>query len=250
MTGIKSRVPFTPQNPYRKRRPATQKIIFLSLEGSVTEEEYFQHVSDVFSEIKSRVQFISVAEDAVYTAPSHRTPEQNAMLSRVRPKQLAERIGKFKQERDSYYEFSKHPEDEFWIVTDVDENWGLWKEEWEECVRLCQKEGYQYAVSNPFFEMWLLLHHSDPTKEDRAFAVTADHPYERTTHFARRLDALGAPLKKKKSIRAQDYPAEKIVLAVERARSLHKDKQDLCPKYFATTVYLLIEKILDILPRK
>ena len=38
---LKSRVPFTPQNPYRVIRPKTSKIIFLSCEGSVTEEEYF-----------------------------------------------------------------------------------------------------------------------------------------------------------------------------------------------------------------
>lgn len=250
MTGIKSRVPFTAQNPYRRKRPASSKIIFLSLEGSVTEEEYFRHISDVFSEVRSKIQFISVAEDAVYTPVPHRTPEQNAMLSRVRPKQLAERIGRFKQEKNTIYEFSKYPEDEFWIVTDVDENWGLWKEEWESCVQLCQEEGYQYAVSNPFFEAWLLLHHSEATQEDQAFAVTAGHVYEPTNHFAQRLHALGAPLKKKKHIRSQDYPAEKIFLAVERAKALHRKKEDLSPNYFATTVYLLVEKILALLPQK
>lgn len=66
---LKSRVPFTPQNPYRVVRPKTNKIIFLSCEGSVTEEEYFDLVSNIFSEIKSKIQFISVAEDAVFTAP-------------------------------------------------------------------------------------------------------------------------------------------------------------------------------------
>lgn len=69
MTLLKSRVPFTPQNPYRTVRPKTSKIIFLSCEGSVTEEEYFGLISDIYSGIKSKIQFISVAEDAVFTAP-------------------------------------------------------------------------------------------------------------------------------------------------------------------------------------
>lgn len=59
---LKSRIPFTPQNPYRMLRPKTSKIIFLSCEGSVTEEEYFNLISDIYSEIKSKIQFISVAE--------------------------------------------------------------------------------------------------------------------------------------------------------------------------------------------
>ena len=42
-----SRIPFSVENPYRPVRPATSRIIFLSLEGSVTEEEYFERVSDI-----------------------------------------------------------------------------------------------------------------------------------------------------------------------------------------------------------
>ena len=120
---LKSRVPFTPQNPYRVVRPQTSKIIFLSCEGSVTEEEYFGLISDIYSGIKSRIQFISVAEDAVFTAPKCRTQEQVRLLSKVRPKHLVERIDQFKAEKDNIYQFEKYPEDEFWILTDVDQNW-------------------------------------------------------------------------------------------------------------------------------
>ena len=41
---------------------------------------------------------------------------------------------------------------------------------------------------------------------------------------------------------------EKIRMAVRRAEDLHVNKQDLCPRYFATTVYLLLRKIMDMLP--
>lgn len=253
---IKSRIPFTPQNPFRPLRPETSKIIFLSFEGSVTEEEYFSRISELYSEIKHRIQFISVAEDAVHTVPKRRTPEQIKMLSKGRPKQLVERIDQFKIEKNDSYEFSKYPDDEFWIVTDVDNNWSDTEisdgktllDEWREAIALCEERGYAYAVSNPFFEIWLLLHHDEASDEDKAFAVTNTHAYEKTDYFRKRLDALGAALKDKKHIAFADYNTENVKLAVARAAALHRDKRDLCPSYFATTVYLLLNKMMEMLP--
>ena len=255
---IQSRVPFTPQNPYRTKRPSTSKIIFLSCEGSVTEEEYFKCISDIFSVVKSKIQFISVAEDAVQTKPKFRTPDQEILLSKVRPKHLVERIEAFIQDKNEIYQFSEYPDDEFWIVTDVDKNWSdeiidsqnakTYKDEWNEAIETCQEKGYFYAVSNPFFEIWLLLHHDCPDEEDKKYAVTDDHEYEPTSHFRERLACLNAQLKNQKHINFSDYTEEKIKLAIQRAEQLHICKEDLCPKYFATTVYLLLQKIIELLP--
>ena len=253
---LRSRVPFTTQRPYRSSRPETSKIIFLSCEGSVTEEEYFiELIPSIYSEIKSKIQFVSVAEDAARTDPRYRTPEQKKILSKTRPKQLVERIEQFKAEKDNIYQFKEYPEDEFWIITDVDQNWSekiidaehekSYKDEWNDAIAECKEKGYHYAVSNPFFEMWLLLPHDEPSETDKSFAVSDGHPYEKTSHFRIRLSELGAPLKKDKHIKASDYNDEKIKLAVQRAEKLHIDKSDLCPRYFATTVYLLLEKIFE-----
>lgn len=225
-----SRIPFSVENPYRPVRPATSRIIFLSLEGSVTEEEYFERVSDTYSEIRSRIQFISVAEDAVHTKPKFRTAEQAKMLSKARPKQLVERIEQFILEKNDIYQFSQYPD------------------EWNEAISVCEEKGYGYAVSNPFFEIWLLLHHDVPNEEDKAFAVTDMHEYEKTAHFRERLRELHAPLRSDKHIELTDYDDEKIRMAVRRAEDLHVNKQDLCPRYFATTIYLLLRKIMDMLP--
>lgn len=255
---ITRRIPFSAQNPYRPRRPQTSKIIFLSFEGSVTEEEYFEGVSNLFSEIKSKIQFVSVAEDAVHTDPKCRTDDQKLLLTKARPIQLVKRIDRFKEEKNDIYQFSEYPDDEFWIVTDVDQNWSnqiinaqngkTYKNEWDDAIAECQEKGYSYAISNPFFEIWLLLHHDSPSEEDKAFGVSDEHTYEKTDHFRTRLASLNAPLKKKKHINFSDYSDEKIRMAVHRAEQLHTDKQDLCPKYFATTVYLLLQKILAMLP--
>lgn len=241
--------------PYRTEKRISGKIIFLSLEGSATEEEYFKRVSEIYSGIQNKIRFISVAEDAVRTKPKKRTQEQQSMLSKVRPKQLVERIEQFKEEKETQYQFSLYPEDEFWIVTDVDNNWSddyinpkeekRYREEWQEAKEMCESKGYGYAISNPFFEVWLLLHHDDPRDEDKVFAVTEAHPYQKTSHFRDRLCELGAALKGKKHIQPLHYDESKIEKAIERAKVLHIDK-DPYPLYFATTVYLLLEKIIHI----
>ena len=260
MPFIRSRIPFTPQMPYRSVRPTTSKIIFLSCEGSVTEEEYFAHISNIFSGIKSKIQFISVAEDAVHTDPKYRTNDQAMLLSKVRPRQLVERIDSFIREKEDIYQFSNYPEDEFWVITDVDNNWSddiidpngekTYRDEWNDAIATCEKKGYSYAISNPFFEIWLLLHQDFPTEEDKNFAISDNHAYEKTNHFRERLKSLNAPLtgQGRKHINSSDYSEEKVKIAVQRAEQLHLNKEDLCPKYFATTVYLLLQKIIDMLP--
>lgn len=214
----------------------------------------------MFSEIKSKIQFISVAEDAVHTNPKRRTSDQVKMLSKVRPKQLVERIDQFKLEKDDIYQFSKYQDDEFWIVADVDKNWSneiinpddskTYYDEWKEAITMCQEKKYGYAVSNPFFEIWLLLHHDISNDTDKSFAVTDAHEYAKTDHFRIRLRELGAPLKEKKHIDPLDYSVERVKTAINRAEMLHLDKNDMCPKYFATTVYILLKKVMDMLPQK
>ena len=255
-----SRFPFSPSNPYRTKRPATSKIIFIACEGSVTEEEYFDCVTNIYSEIKSKIRVISVSEDAVHTQHDYRTPEQNAELSKVRPKQLVERVEKFKIENKEKFQFDAYPEDEFWIITDVDKNWSedvielesgkTYKQEWLEAITLCQQHSYNYAISNPQFEMWLLLHYADPMDEDKNFAVTDTHSYESTAHYRIRLRELGAPLHDKKHIRYENFNDANIRAAIKRAEALHLSKEELCPKYFATTVYLILKKIIEMMPVK
>lgn len=259
MLTLHSRIKTSSPVPFRKKRPESAKLIFLSMEGCVTEEEYFRRVSSIFSDVETKIKFISVADEAVRTPPKFRTPEQRDMLCRVRPKQLVERIEKFKKQNGDY-EFEKYPEDEFWIVTDVDKNWSeekvspvdnkTLKEEWNEAIAECQRKRYHYAISNPFFEVWLLLHHDEPLEKDKSFAVSDTHSYEATDHFRTRLSELGVPLKDKKHINPSHYNDENIKIAIHRAEELHKDKEDLCPQYLATTVYLLLKKIVQMLPEE
>ena len=215
------------------------------MEGIITENEYFERISELFDHIKYKLEIISLTEDEYHTPAKLRTAEQNDTISRVRPLQLVDRIAAYKERNNDSYDFDNHPEDEFWIVCDVDENWSdLWIDEWNEAIRKCEELKYQYVISNPFFEIWLLLHHDNATDGDKSFAVTDSHEYEPTDHFRVRLKDLGAPLKAKKHIEKQHYTSENVRAATLRAANLHVDRADLTPHYFATTVYLLMEKLL------
>ena len=259
MPPITSRVGTGIISPYRTSKRVSSKIIFLSCEGRVTEENYIDLIARLFSEIESKIKLISVAEDAAHTPDKYKTAEQTSMLGKNRPIQLVERIDQFKRDREGTFQFSQYPEDEFWIVTDVDKNWSTevvpgsdgktYIEEWNEAIAMCQARNYGYAVSNPFFEMWLLLHHDDVNEDDKKFAITESHAYEPTTHFTERLRNLRVPLKSGKWITKEHYPIEKVDAAIARAQALHLDKTDLCPKYYATTVYLLLQKIKDMIPK-
>lgn len=236
--------PFSVEDPYRVKRPSTSKIIFLSCEGSVTEEEYIEVLSQIYDGVKGRVRLISVAEDEVHTSPKKRTKEQNQVLGKSKPWQLVERIDKFKIEKETIYEFSKYPEDEFWIISDVDDNLDIHKAEFENAIKECDEKGYKYAISNPFFEIWLLLHHDDVSEEDKKFAVTENHPYEPTNHFRKRLEEKNAPLKDHKHIQLEHYSAEKVKNAVDRAKKLMAGREEKIPSQYGTYVYKIMDEIL------
>lgn len=254
MNNLNSRV-ISDFSPFRKVVSRSTKFVFLSLEGAVTEEQYFKRVMELYPEKRSKIKFISVMEDIVSKKDKFRSEEERKRMGKTRFKQLVDRIEVFKQEKNDEYEFDKYSNDEFWVVSDVDDNWSSKPatpsdektriDEWNEGIKICDTKKYSYAISNPFFEAWLLLHHDEPTEEDKKYAVTSTHDYEKTSHFRERLDTLGAPMTNKKHINAEDYTLENIQIAVERAKVLHVNKNDLQPKYFASTVYLLLEKIIN-----
>lgn len=157
-----------------------------------------------------------------------------------------ERINKFKEKKDAKYEFSKYPEDEFWIASDVDDNLDNHKEEFENAIQEYEEKGYKYAISNPFFEIWLLLHHDEASEEDKKYAVTETHPYEATNHFRMRLTDKGAHLKEQKHLKLEHYSDEKVRLAVQRAKELVEGKDGKIPSGYGTYVYKIIEEILDV----
>ncbi|MFG3104825.1 RloB family protein [Streptomyces sp. NPDC048182] len=104
--------------------------------------------------------------------------------------------------------------DQVWCVVDVDEFPDL-----DEAVRLARRRRVEIAVSNPCFELWLLLHHADQRGWVRDYEALkrllgkyVDVPADKSVDFAR------------------DYGGERWKAAVERARVLAPEGTEHLPE--------------------
>lgn len=140
------------------------------------------------------------------------------------PKNMLTRLQKFLPEN------AKQPGDQIWFVLDVDR----WKRESIDELRdLCSTyDGWEVAISNPCFEVWLYFHFDDPRKANANSAKD----------FKRLLGSLHT------SGYAVEHFAPKISEAARNARQDDPTPTHDYPDQWATTkVYRLAEEMLKFL---
>ena len=129
-------------------------------------------------------------------------------------------------------------DDEFWVMLDTDHHFqpnhiaGT-----IQALKLAREAGFFLAVSNPCFELWLLLHHEELSPEVE-FAKPADVE-------ARLRQVLGGY--NKTSIKAEQFPFSSVPDAIRRARALESNPDDpvgLWPASIGTPVYRLMERVM------
>ncbi len=176
-------------------------MFVIAAEGSVTEEEYF----NLFNNDQAVVKVKCLKG-----------------TNRTSPAQVLKRLTNFLREQ------SLRKLDEAWVVVD--------KDQWAEADLYAlqawskKKENYGLAVSNPKFELWLILHFFSAEG-----ITTSRHCDEK--------------LKKKfpgfdKHIEGRQFTAKNIQSAIERAKELDQPRCKDWPKGPGTTVYKVVEKIL------
>ena len=251
-----SSVPFSPVRPKRR---TSDKLIFISCEGSVTEWEYFEKIINmVYNNISPKVKVINVLEEALKKRDNKRTIDEKKQVSKSNPKNLLEKMDAFKTEHKEEYDFQNHTQDEFWLIMDIDDHTSSTiidaegksnLDKWNEVLNQCRNKNYQFAVSNPFFELWLLLHFDEINEDDRIYAVNDSHPYEPTSHYRDRLSDLKVPLKQNKHINIQHYTKynkSAINNAISRAEFLDTESKCDYPTDLGSTVYKLLKSIAEI----
>ncbi len=119
--------------------------------------------------------------------------------------------------------------DEAWIVVDKDD----WTEDQlRELLRWAKKsENHGFALSNPNFEYWLLLHF----EEGKGIA----NSQECLTRLKRHLPNY------KKDIDSKKITLELIAKAVARAKQRDTSRSYDLPQIWSTSVYKLVEKIIN-----
>ncbi|MCA9709813.1 MAG: RloB domain-containing protein [Myxococcales bacterium] len=122
------------------------------------------------------------------------------------------------------------PMDERWLCLDVD-HWATGRHT-PNLARACKEAlevGYQLAVSNPAFEVWLLLHFGEEPESTQAACEA-------------RIRALTGSYDKTR-LRPERYTAPAVTQAIERARALDVDPTQRWPQAPGTHVYRLVERL-------
>lgn len=187
----------------RKHDRRSAKLFVIATEGQDTEKQYFE----MFGSRKVKVEVRATGDD-----------------NKSAPEYVIERLDKFKDK----YGISE--DDELWLVLDVDR----WVKR-DQLIAVCpqaRQKGYQLAISNPCFEIWLCLHFGDLLPEDRT-----------CKHFEIRLrNILGSYNKSNLDISAYKPNVES---AIERSRSLDLKPNEYWTSQLGTHVYKLVERILQ-----
>lgn len=202
-----------------------EKMFILSYEGNKSEKKYFEDFrkSEYFND-SGLIEIISL------NRPKNRGSDPIS-------------VKKLLQEAKKEYRF--RDTDEFWLIIDRD-NWEeIHNHNFDKLVEDCKKENnFFLAMSNPCFEIWLILHLKDINEfdHDEKKRILIN---EKTSGRKNYIDVVLGQIQgrgyNKKPNPEVFLPRTRI--AVNRAKSLDNAGQDY-PKHLGTHVYKLIEKLL------
>lgn len=203
----------------RSEGEKSARLIVIASEGVGTETIYFNAVKD--SLCARNVHMKILERDTTDSSP-------NIVLNQLRQFEA---------------EYSLDDDDELWMVIDKDR----WTEKTlSDVARQCHQSKYlNFAMSNPCFEIWLLLHLEDINEmdDDEREALKAN----------KRVSKRGDNWLKSRvrrhmgSYHETNYDTALLMTYVktarDRAEALDTDKKDRWPQTIGTRVYLLIDSI-------
>jgi hypothetical protein len=197
----------------RKKRPLDRKanpvrdasLVIIASEDRYAVRQYF----DFFE--STRIQFKVLETQDGRSAPEH-------VLNRL---------------NDYCNEFEIGEGDSFWIVCDCDH----WVEpnhiqNLTHVLQQCRQKGIQVALTNPCFDLWLLLHFADFPADD---SLTCDEVADRLRKAAGSYD--------KRKVYNLKIDDEKVSAAVKRAADQHPSPDEI-PTRPQTTVHLIIRSLV------
>jgi hypothetical protein len=182
-----------------------------------TEKQYFDAMAKFYSNPRVHVEVLDRLTEA--SSPRH----------------VLELLNAFKNE------YSLGREDELWVVIDLDR----WRDpKLSEVARLCAQKNYELAVSNPCFELWLLLHLKpldDYTDVELVDMLENRRVNSKRTWLERELVNVLGSYNKSAIDPTRFLPL--VDVAIARARELDVSPEHRWPNTLGTRVYLLAESI-------
>ncbi len=216
---MRSRNSFVRPEAFRDAR-----LIVIASEGKDTERIYFNALAKEYANPRVHVHILE-----------RRGEEQNNSS----PKHVLEQLKDYKSQYDL------EEDDELWLVVDKD-HWtdGMLSEVATECTH---NVSMHMALSNPCFEVWLLLHLENPmslSSEERKLWMKNTRKSKNTDPYlkVRLRHEMGAYHES-----AYDAPVliKHVETAIVRARELDNKPGDRWPQTLGTRVYLLAESVIN-----
>ena len=197
------------------------KLFIIATEGQRTEKVYF--------------------EGLFYQNPHPKTKIYLEVLSRLNsnssPRSVLKQLDDFKKE------YLLREGDELWMVIDRDrQSWEV--SEISEVAALIYQKNYHLALSNPAFEIWLLLHVKDLseyTEEEKGELFENKREGSRTRLEKELIKICGSY---KKSNPNLSHFLPHVNIAIERAEALVRNPKERWPNYLGTHVFKLVRKLV------
>ena len=210
----------------RERREAFRdaRLIVIASEGKDTERIYFKALAKEYTNPRVHVHILERSE-----------AEQNNSS----PEHVLKQLNNYKEQ------YALEADDELWLVID--------KDHWTEAMlsrvaTVCSQDDFMHmALSNPCFELWLLLHLEDAaslTPEEQMLWMENRRKSKNANPY------LKLRLRQKiGSYHESAYDALSLIAhvedAIERAKTLDKNPTDRWPQTLGTRVYLLAESVMN-----
>ena len=198
----------------------SSRLIVIAAEGRCTENIYFEAMKALLS--ASNVQVEVLKRDSNDSSPEN----------------------VYNQIHEFITEYNIYDDDELWVVVDRDK----WEMKMLKGVaRYCiQNTNLHFCLSNPCFELWLLLHLEDVSRygeeEKKRLSANRKNSKHGTTYLKKQLKALLG------SYTESNYDAYSLLaninVAIDRAEILDINPKDRWPQTIGTRAHLLAKSIM------
>ncbi|MBT3207360.1 MAG: RloB domain-containing protein [Bacteroidetes bacterium] len=195
-------------------------LISIASEGK-TEEQYFDGIHDLDSSEIIKVE---------------RLEKRDETDTKSHPNHVIDLL----DERKEYWIEHGIEANELWMVVDRDRQ-NVSKEQLNSIIDKCKLEGYNLALSNPTFELWLLLHLTDLQKYSLDGLINNDK-VNKTRRFIDKELSIILKGYNKKNLKFERFE-NGINDAIIRAKNMQVNNENLINE-LGTSVCLLIEKLI------
>ena len=199
------------------------QLCIIATEGQKTEIKYFSKLSNEFCPPRNKI----------YIEILPKLTSDSAPIAVIRM------LDEFKKD------YILRDDDELWMVIDRD------KQSWthaaiSQVARQCYQKDYFLALSNPAFEVWLLLHvkdFSEYTRDEIEELFQNKRNRSHRTRLEKELITICGSYNKKNPNLDHYFPY--IHSAVQRGKNLMEQPNERWPDYLGTHVWKLVKRIID-----